>query len=97
MKTIENKELVFKSIPLTDEKKSPLTTLALFRTILENSAYDSAGSLMKAIKVEANLKDEDGSIILDDSDFEFIKKWALVYTPLIQKGLVFAEFYKQLE
>lgn len=99
MKIIENKPIVFKGIILTDvdSNKGNLTTLSLFKVVLENSSYDSAGSLMKAIKVESNLKDEDGKINLDDADFDFLKKWSLQYQPLLHKGLMFAEFFKQLE
>lgn len=96
MKIIENKKITFKGVQLTDDKKNVIDTLNLFRTILENSQYDSAGSLMRAIKVEAALKEEEGNISLEDVDFEFVKKWSLEYKPLLQKGLIFAEFYTQL-
>ena len=97
MKIIQNKSVVFKGVQLNDENKNPLDTLKLFKIVLENSSYDAAGSIMKAIKIEANLKAEDGNITLDDVDYEFLKKWSLAYAPLHQKGLMFADFYKQLE
>ncbi len=96
MKIIENKKFSFKGVPIIDEAKEQYTTLSLMKTVLENSQYDFSASLMQALKVIQKLVDQDGKINLEDTDYEFIKKWCLVYAPLLQKGLAFGEFFEQL-
>ncbi len=97
MKIVENKKISFKGVPVIDEKQEQYTTLALIKTVLENSQYDFSASLMQALKVVGKIKDEEGKLNLEDSDYEFIKKWCLVYAPMLQKGLAFGEFFEQLD
>ncbi len=99
MKVIHNiSPLTYKDLPLTDEKQAELSTVSLIKTVLENSAYSSAGEIMKAVKVVDKITpDEEGNITLDDADFDFIKGWVDQYKPLLEKGLIFASFFAQFE
>ena len=96
MKIIENKELQYKGKPILDETGKPLTYLFLFTNILEGSVYQNSMEIIKATTILGKLKEEDGKLNIEDADYEFIKRFANVYQPLVSKGLMFAEFYQQL-
>ena len=97
MKTLLNNKIFFKDKPVTDENGHEFDVLSLIKIVLENSAYDTTGSLMQANKIYGKLAEKDGTIDLEDADYEFIKKWTAVYVPLLQKGLIFTAFYEALE
>lgn len=97
MKILNNQKLSFKDVPLLGDDQVQYDTLSILKVILENSSYDASPSLIKAARLAGSLKEEDGKINIEDADFEFIKGLAAKYMPLLQKGLVFVEFYKQLE
>lgn len=97
MKTLENKGFMFKGKPVTGEGNSELKTMELIQVILENSQYTTSKDLLRAAKVLGTLKVVDDKINLEDEDFKFVKQWADTYTPVVSKGLIFADFYQQLE
>ena len=95
MKTIENIECNFKGQPLLDETAKPLTTKGIIRAILENSAYQNSADIIKAARILSKVE-ADSIISLDDADYEFVKQWASIYPPLVNKGLMFLDFFNQL-
>jgi len=97
MKTLENKSFMFKGKPVTGEAGKDLMTMDLVQVILENSQYTTSKEIIRAAKIMANLKVVDDKINLEDEDFKFLKTWADIYTPLVSKGLIFVDFYQQLE
>lgn len=97
MKTIKNEDMLFKGVPLLDEKGKQLTTLTLVCAVLENSPYTASSDIMKAVKIEGKLTEKNGNLVLDDADFDFIKTWSATYQPLLKMGMAFAQFYEQLE
>jgi len=97
MKILDNKAITFKGKPvIAGEDNSPLDTFALIQSVLENSAYQNSSEIIKASLILGKLKIEDGKLSIEDADYEFIKRFANVYQPLVSKGLLFAEFYQQL-
>ncbi len=95
MKSLQNKVIEFKGKPLLDETAVELTVKTVLKAVLENSAYTNSSEIIKAgrilVKVEA-----DPEISLAEDDYEFVKKWASVYPPLVNKGLMFLDFFNQL-
>src|SRR5262245_45142536 len=97
MKLLDNKVIMFKDAPVLGEQSKPLDTFALITVILEGSAYPSSKEIIKAARILGNVKVENNQINLEDEDFKFIKQWATVYQPIVNKGLLFREFFEQLE
>jgi hypothetical protein len=96
MKTLQNKEYSYKGKPLLEDTGKAITTFFLLTSILEGSVYQNSTEIIKATLILAKLKVEDGKINIEDADYEFIKKFANVYQPIVSKGLMFAEFYQEL-
>lgn len=82
---------------MINEDATELDTINVLRIILENSLYATSKDIIKASKILNNLKVVDDKINLEDEDFKFIKLWAETYAPLTNKGLLFVDFFKQLE
>lgn len=97
MKTLENKTFTFKDGPVTDHTGKPYDTFSVIKTVLEESPYGGARDIIKAARINSSLKVVDDKINLEDADYEFIKLWAEMFTPLTSKGLVFLDFFQQLE
>jgi len=97
MKILDNKEMVYKDKPIMTGDGEVFNTFSLLKTILESSAYQNSSELIKASVILGKLKVEEGKLNIEDVDYEFIKRFAQVYQPLVSKGLLFSEFYQQLE
>lgn len=97
MKTLDNKTITFKDKPVVDEHEVPYTTEMCIKLVLENSAYLSSSDIIKASGILARLKADDGKIELSDTDYEFVKQWSATYLPLVSKGLVFLDYFNQLQ
>lgn len=97
MKTLENKGFMFKGTLVKGDGDKELKTADLIQVILENSQYTGSKEIIRAAKILANLKVVDEKINIEDDDFKFLKTWADVYTPVVSKGLIFVDFYQQLE
>lgn len=79
------------------ENAKEILVIDLIQVILEGSLYQNSRDIIKASKILANLKVVDDKINIEDEDFKFFKQWAEVYPPVVNKGLMFADFYQQLE
>ena len=97
MKILDNKEMVYKDKPIMTGDGEVFNTFSLLKTILESSAYQNSSELIKASVILGKLKVEEVKLNIEDVDYEFIKRFAQVYQPLVSKGLLFSEFYQQLE
>lgn len=97
MKTLKNEKFSFKDMPLLDEKGKELNTLETIKLTLENSVYDNAGSVLKAMGILGKLPKEGEEITLEDADYDFVKRWVKEFKPLLSRGVMFAAFLQQFE
>lgn len=97
MKTLDNKQIMFNEKPVTNQNEVPHTTGSIIKDLLENSAYSSSADLLKASQILNKLQPTAEKLNFEDDDFAFIKRYSAVFVPMVTKGLVFLDFYKQLE
>ncbi len=98
MKTIENKLVTFKKQPLLDETASELTVKKVVVAVLQNSVYQNSSEIIRASRILSKIDAETSAetFSVEDADYEFIKQWASVYQPIVNKGLMFLDFFNQL-
>jgi len=98
MITLENK--TFKMLNgqvMKDIDNKEINTLLMLEAVLMGSAYESSSQVLMAGKILNKIKDREGKIELEDSDFSFIKQWVSKFPPIVSKGTLFLEFLQQFE
>lgn len=75
------------------------TTTSLIFEALDNFPYVNVSDLMTAFEIKSKLKTKviDDKIELEDAEYKFIKEKVTTFTPYIQSGLRFIDFFLLLE
>lgn len=98
MITIENK--IFKMLDgsvMKDTDNKEICTFLMIEAVLMGSAYESSLQVLTAGKILNKIKVKEEKIELEDSDYSFIKGWVSKFPPIVSKGTLFLEFFKQFE
>lgn len=98
MRTINNLKFKTRSgEPIHDgTSKESLDVLFALKTLIDNSSYKSFGEQRQALAIYSKLEDANDLIELEDSEVEFLLKYAQEYTPFLN-GTVFAPLFAELE